>query len=95
MVTRKQIEAEAAFIQRLIREAKPMVKIFTLATVPPELANAWLQHLRDFDTAHPGCRFEVMADLPEQPLMEMVQMLRVNPALSFTAVFSRKPGPEK
>jgi hypothetical protein len=90
MVTRAQIEAEAALIQQLIQDAKPMVKLFTVATVPPELAQAWLQHLRDFDTAHPGCHFEVMADLPDKPLMEIVDMLRVNPSLDFTTVFSRK-----
>lgn len=34
------------------------VKIFTVAHVPPALEQAWLQHLRDFDTAHAGCHFE-------------------------------------
>jgi hypothetical protein len=36
------------------------VKIFTVAHLPPELRQVWLQHLRDFDTAHPGCHFEVV-----------------------------------
>ena len=40
------------------------MKIYTMAEVPDELRQAWLQHLRDFDAVHPGCRFEVLADAP-------------------------------
>jgi hypothetical protein len=65
------------------------VKIFTVAHVPPDLENAWLQHLRDFDTAHPGCHFEVGVDGPDLPLTEMVELLRVNPEMKFTHIFER------
>jgi len=67
-----------------------MIKIFTVAHVPPDLAQAWLQHLRDFDTTHPGCHFEVMADAPDVPLADAVEMVRVNPGLTFTKVIERK-----
>lgn len=66
------------------------IKIFTVAHVPSELAQAWLQHLRDFDTAHPGCHFEVMRDGPELALEQMVEALRINPGLTFTQFFERK-----
>jgi hypothetical protein len=42
------------------------VKIFTCAHVPPSLEQKWLQHLRDFDAANPGCHFEVGVDGPEE-----------------------------
>lgn len=66
-------------------------KIFTVAHVPPELHQAWLQHLRDFDVAHPGCHFEVAIDgPPDVSLAEMVEVLRVNPGLTFQHIFERK-----
>jgi hypothetical protein len=68
------------------------VKIFTIAHVPEELQPAWLQHLRDFDTAHPGCHFEVALDAPDASLEEMVERLRVEPSLTFTKIFERKAG---
>lgn len=66
-----------------------MIKIFTVAHVPEALQQEWLQHLRDFDTAHPGCRFEVGIDGPDQPIAEMLERMRVEPGLSFTKVFER------
>jgi hypothetical protein len=67
------------------------IKIFTIAQVPDELQQAWLQHLRDFDTAHPGCHFEVMIDAPESTLAEAVAALHVNPELTFQQILVRKP----
>jgi hypothetical protein len=61
-------------------------KIFTVAHVPEELQQAWLQHLRDFDTAHPGCHFEVGIDGPEATSAERI---RVEPGLTFTKIFER------
>lgn len=65
-------------------------KIFTLAHVTPDLERAWLQHLRDFDLAHPGCHFEVLADTPDATFGEMIEMLRINPGLSLTEIIKRK-----
>ena len=71
-----------------------MTKVFTIAHMPQELAQAWLQHLRDFDTAHPECHFEVAVEPPpDVPLAQMISALRVDPALTFTAIFGR--GKEK
>ena len=66
------------------------MKIFTIAYVPPELQQSWLQLLRDFDVAHPGCHFEVGIDAPDESMEEMVEKLRVNPSLTFTSIFERK-----
>ncbi|MBO0717860.1 MAG: hypothetical protein J2P55_11070 [Rhizobiales bacterium] len=41
-----------------------MTKIVTIAHVPEGLEHEWLQYLRDFDIAHPGCHFEVLTDSP-------------------------------
>lgn len=66
------------------------VKLFTLAQVPPELANKWLQHLRDFDTANPDCHFEVMADTPDLPLAEIIKIVTVDPPMKFQDFFKRE-----
>lgn len=65
------------------------VRIFTITNIPGDLAMDWLQHLRDFDIAHPGCHFEVMADTPDMTLAQAVEMVRVNPELTFTRIFER------
>jgi hypothetical protein len=65
------------------------VKIFTTAHIPEELAQEWLQHLRDFDTAHPGCHFEVAVDAPQMTLAQMVEVVRVEPSLDFQQVIER------
>jgi hypothetical protein len=69
------------------------MKILAQCEIPDELANAWLQHLRDFDTAHPGCHFEVMMQSGRTvPVREMIAELTVAPALTIEQVFARKGG---
>ena len=71
--------------------------IFTRAHVPDGLSQKWLQHLRDFDTANPGCHFEVGIDGPEEPVATMVKRMTVEPGLTFTKIFERAkwaPGDE-
>jgi hypothetical protein len=66
-------------------------KIFTIAHVPPELERAWLQHLRDFDVAHPDCHFQVMVDgPPDATFEEIMEKIRIEPGLTFTEMFKRK-----
>jgi hypothetical protein len=65
-------------------------KIFTIAHVPEGLEHEWLQHLRDFDTAHPGCHFEVCADTPDMPMAKVIEILQINPGLSFAEIFELK-----
>jgi hypothetical protein len=65
-------------------------KVFTTAHLPPDLAQAWLQHLRDFDVAHPGCHFEVGIEPPDVSLAEALRLLAVDPALNFTAIYERR-----
>ena len=66
-----------------------MVKVFTTAHLPDALQQAWLQHLRDFDTAHPDCHFEVGVDAPDMSLGQMVEMLQVTPGLTFQKILAR------
>lgn len=66
------------------------VKIFTIAEVPQGLEQAWLQHLRDFDAAHPECHFVVAADAPNLSFIEMLEMIKVEPKLTFTEIFERQ-----
>ena len=64
-------------------------KLFIIAHIPAALERELLQHVRDFDTAHPGCHFEIGVDGPERSIVEMVEALRVDPALTFTKIFER------
>ena len=66
------------------------MNITTKASVPDELAQAWLQHLRDFDTAHPGCHFEVLAEAPDSTTDMIADMLMsISPALPIRMIFKR------
>ena len=65
--------------------------IFTRATVPDGLSQKWLQHLRDFDAANPGCHFEVFVDTPDRSMDEVIKLVQVEPGLNFTRIFERKP----
>lgn len=64
--------------------------IFTLAHVLPGLENDWLQHLRDFDTAHPGCHFEVITDVPGASYSQIIDMLCIEPSLTLHSILARK-----
>lgn len=66
------------------------MKIVTVADVPDWLAKAWLQHLRDFDTMHPGCHFEIMAEAPQMTTAEFVEAVRIDPGFDVMQVFERK-----
>jgi hypothetical protein len=66
-------------------------RIFTIAHIPEELHQAWLQHLRNFDTQHPGCHFEVLVDAPDSTWAEMVEALTIDPELTFQQVIERGP----
>jgi hypothetical protein len=65
------------------------MKICTIADVPDELANAWLQHLRNFDTAHPGCHFQVLADAPAMPFADVVKAMTIDPGLDLMDILVR------
>jgi hypothetical protein len=64
-------------------------KVFTVTHIPDELIQPWLQHLRDFDVAHPGCHFEVMADMPKVSFGEALTEVLMTPELSFQQVIER------
>jgi hypothetical protein len=65
------------------------MKIYTVAHVPDDLGNAWLQYLRDFDLAHPGCHFEVITDAPDMSLGEVVAVLKVAPEIPIREIWKR------
>jgi hypothetical protein len=65
-------------------------EVFTIAHVPEALRQTWLQHLRDFDIAHPGCHFEVLVDAPDLSFAEMLAEVQVTPGLTFQQLFARR-----
>jgi hypothetical protein len=64
-------------------------KTFIIAYVPTGLEKAFVQHIRDFDVAHPGCHFEIGLEAPNVSLAEAVEILRLDPGLAFSDVFER------
>jgi hypothetical protein len=58
------------------------MKIAIFTDIPDELAKPLLQHIRDFDTAHPGvCKFQIIANAPNKSTKEIVQELDIKPPL--------------
>lgn len=66
------------------------MKITTVAEVPDELGQKWLQHLRDFDAAHSNCHFQISIDAPGMSVDQMVEMLQIDPPLSATAILRKQ-----
>jgi hypothetical protein len=68
-----------------------MRKIFTIAEVPDDLDAAWLQHLRDFDTAHPDCHFQVISESDADSTMDELQakFASISPSFPFQRIFKR------
>ena len=66
-------------------------KIFTMAEVPDELAQAWLQHLRDFDTAHADCHFRVLTESDAKQTIEEMRdkLAAISPGFPFQSIFKR------
>jgi len=69
------------------------MRLYVIAEVPENLVNKWLQYMRDWDQQpehkEAGCHFEVAADAPNLSLKEMVELIRVDPELTFTKLFTR------
>jgi len=42
--------------------------IIVVAHLPPGLRDIWLEHLRAFDAAHPGCVFRIALEPPQYAL---------------------------
>jgi hypothetical protein len=64
-------------------------KVFVIAHVPDDLDKEFIQHVRNFDVAHPNCHFEIGVEGPDMSLVEMIERLRVEPELTFTKIFNR------
>jgi hypothetical protein len=67
------------------------MKICTIADVPDQLGQAWLQHLRDFDAAHPGCVFRIEAAAPDMRTSEVLDAMKIDPPLAETTVIDTSP----
>jgi hypothetical protein len=68
-------------------------KILTmLEVVDDAVIKAWLQHVRDFDKAHPRCRFEILMQSGDTMTTEAaVKMLGdVTPPIPVRAVMKKR-----
>lgn len=66
---------------RVLSRVPPMsiIKIAIIASVPADIAQQFMQHMRDFDTAHEGCHFTIRADAPGLRVEEIERILDVEP----------------
>jgi hypothetical protein len=69
-----------------------MAVIHTKAILPDEMVQAWLQHLRDFDTAHPGSHFEVTAESEGKTVGDLMRSVDIHPPLEWQFTARRKDG---
>lgn len=68
------------------------IKLCILADIPEDadVHHSLLQHIRNFDVAHPGCHFEITEHLPNISLQEAIDILRrVNPELKYFNVITK------
>lgn len=66
------------------------MKIHTIATIPDALAREWVQHVRDFDTAHRECHMQIFVDAPQATIAEIETLLdSVYPPLPVRKVIKR------
>lgn len=65
----------------LFRKGDEMKTLVQLkVTMANELLGPFLQHVRDFDVANPGCHFEIFATAPDLPTEEVRRILeRIDP----------------
>lgn len=59
------------------------MRTLTLANMPDDLTQAWAQHVRDFDVAHPGCDFKIAGDAPDMTMAQLMDAVKVDPPLPY------------
>jgi hypothetical protein len=57
------------------------MKIIVTVELPDERVHDFFQHLRNFDTANPGCKFMMIANAPNKTVEEIAKILDVQPPL--------------
>jgi len=74
-----------------------VIKIVVIAEVPDELFKSLMQHIRNFDIANPGCKFQMIVNAPDKSTMDITQMLEIQPPLTITVEGQERGGghPEK
>lgn len=68
------------------------MKITTVAEIPEGMAHKWLQHLRDFDTAHPGCIFRIVIADDDSTTDDILKVLDVDPPLPHVTILKPSQG---
>jgi hypothetical protein len=65
--------------------------LFVRADLRANEVQAFLQHLRNFDTTHEGCHLEISPDTPGLSITEILQMMQDDPELTLTKIYQREP----
>jgi len=66
------------------------MKIMITTEIDDDLGPMLLQHIRDFDQAHPGCLFQIAVNAPELSIEEMKELLNVDPPFAHTATMRKQ-----
>jgi hypothetical protein len=64
-------------------------KVFIIGHVSPDLEHTFMQYVRDFDTNHPGCHFQIAMDGPSMTIEQMMDVVKIDPPLTFRQIFER------
>jgi hypothetical protein len=63
------------------------MKIVTIVELPHDLIQSWLQHVRDFDIAHPSkCEFSAIAHAPDMSVKELNDMINTSPPFAIRKI---------
>jgi hypothetical protein len=61
-----------------------MIKVIIIAEAPDGLVKSLMQHIRNFDIANPGCKFQMMVNAPGKSTVDITQMLEIQPPLTIS-----------
>jgi hypothetical protein len=66
------------------------IKTVLVAEIPEHLIEAWVQHVRDFDSSHADCHFEILS-ASSRSLEDINKMLdRIDPPFEFRGTFRKQ-----
>lgn len=60
------------------------------AIIDEDVAQKFMQHIRDFDTANPNCDFSCRFVAPDTPMEKVKEWMTVTPPFPFQAIIPRK-----
>lgn len=66
------------------------VVAIVLAIIEEDVAQKFMQHIRDFDVANPNCDFSCRFNAPDTPVEKVQEWMTVMPPFPFQMVIKRE-----